>query len=114
MNLFSFLLMGHLLGDFLLQTNWMATRKSSNYIALFVHAAIYTASVYAFSLPSGGISLKAAAVIFLTHSFLDKRKFVHFWVRKVNGAAGVLWLEIVSDQCWHMLVLALVAISQTK
>ncbi|MCL6639066.1 MAG: DUF3307 domain-containing protein [Firmicutes bacterium] len=110
MNLFTWLFIGHLVGDFLLQTNWMAARKSTNCFALFVHVAVYTLSVVAFALPAGGISFKAAAVIFLTHFILDKRNLVHYWVRAVNGAEGVEWLKIVSDQCWHLLVLALVTL----
>lgn len=110
MNLFTWLFIGHLAGDFLLQTNWMSTRKATSYAALFVHAAVYTLCVAVFALPAGGISYEAAAVVFLTHSFLDRRKFVYFWVRTVNKAEGVQWLHVISDQCWHLLVLALITL----
>lgn len=110
MNLFTWLIVGHLVGDFLLQTNWMAARKTTNYLALFVHVTVYTLCVVAFALPAGGISFEAAALIFLTHSILDRRKFVQFWIRTVNRVEGVQWLTIASDQCWHILVLALVTL----
>ncbi|BAF60795.1 hypothetical membrane protein [Pelotomaculum thermopropionicum SI] len=107
MNLFAWLFIGHLVGDFLLQTNWMAVRKTTSLLALTAHVTVYTLSVAVFALPDGGISYKAAALIFATHLIIDRRGFVNLWVRQVNKAEGLQWLHVVSDQCWHLLVLAL-------
>lgn len=110
MNLFTWLLIGHLVGDFLLQTNWMAARKTSSYAALLAHVTVYTLCVFTFALPAGGISYEAMAVVFATHAFLDRRWFVRFWTRALNGAEGAPWLNVVSDQCWHLLILALITL----
>ena len=40
MSLFDKLLVAHLVGDWLLQTEWQALNKSRNYRALFSHVSI--------------------------------------------------------------------------
>jgi hypothetical protein len=107
LNLFSWLLIGHLVGDFLLQTNWMAINKPTKLSALLTHVTIYTLVVTAFAYFAGGISYKAVIFIFLTHMILDKRNFVVFWVKNINRVEKIPWLNIASDQSWHLLVLAL-------
>lgn len=37
MSLFSYLLIGHLIGDFLFQTTWMAMFKTTKWVPLIVH-----------------------------------------------------------------------------
>ena len=56
----------HLIGDYITQTNWMATMKARNSFAAFVHALIY-------SLPFLLIgSEQAVTIIFITHFFVDR------------------------------------------
>jgi len=107
-NLFAWLLIGHLTGDFVFQTGWMAQKKH-NKAALLVHCLVYTFIVYIAAIPAGGLNFPAVSAVFLSHLFLDQREFVRFWVRKINRAAGLQWMEIVIDQCFHLLVLALIA-----
>ncbi|MCL6635738.1 MAG: DUF3307 domain-containing protein [Peptococcaceae bacterium] len=109
MNYFEFLVIGHLAGDFLFQTGWMAAEKSKKFAALFVHSTVYTLFIGLASTLAGRFSLPALFVVLLSHMLLDNRKFVRFWVKKVNGAGDVEWLKIVVDQCWHLIVLGLVA-----
>ena len=45
---------GHLIGDFLLQTAWMADRKENQWIPLLVHCFVYTATITLLALPAGG------------------------------------------------------------
>ncbi|MDF9408619.1 MAG: hypothetical protein A4E52_02163 [Pelotomaculum sp. PtaB.Bin013] len=108
MNMFSWMLVGHMVGDFLLQTGWMA-KKTINITSLLTHCLVYTLTIYIAVLPAGGLSLKAIIVIFASHIVLDHRKFVLFWVRRVNNAESLPWMNIVIDQCFHLLVLALTA-----
>lgn len=108
LNMFAWLLVGHLVGDFLLQTGWMS-RKTSNFLALFIHSLVYTLAVILIALPAGGLGYQAAAVIFFSHLFLDQRGFVLFWVRTVNKAGDLPWFSIVVDQCFHIIILAVVA-----
>ncbi len=108
MNLFAWLFIGHLTGDFIFQTGWMA-KKNHNRTALLVHCMVYTFIVYIAAIPADGLNFPAVSAIFFSHLFLDQRKFVRFWVRKVNHAVGLQWMDIAVDQCFHLLVLALIA-----
>ncbi len=106
MNLFTWMLVGHLAGDFLLQSAWMAEKKAVEWKPLLAHCFTYTALVAIFALPVGGISLPAMALIFLGHLIIDKRKLVHLWAKHVSRADGNTWLKVVQDQSWHIIVLA--------
>jgi len=108
-DLFALMLVGHLAGDFLLQTAWMAERKATEWIPMLVHCTIYTAAVAFFALPAGGLSLISIAVIFLGHAFVDRRKLVGFWSRYISRSPDNVWLKIIQDQTWHIVVLTLVA-----
>ena len=105
MTLFEWLLLGHLVGDFLLQTRWMAERKTTQWYPMVVHCTVYTAVVSLFARAAGGLPL-AVAFIFVSHLFLDKRKFAEFWVKNLNGSENSNWLKIMIDQVWHLLALA--------
>lgn len=107
MNLFNWLLVGHLVGDFLLQTSWMAGHKASRWTPLLVHCAVYTAAVGILALPAGGLSPAGIALVFISHVVIDRRTLVNFWAQKVTGAADTGWLKIMVDQTLHILVLAL-------
>ncbi|WP_027364411.1 DUF3307 domain-containing protein [Desulfotruncus alcoholivorax] len=106
MNLFTWLLVGHLVGDFIFQTRWMAEGKATKWVPLLVHSAVYTFCVYLLSLGGGGLSLPAVGFIFLTHCLLDRRAFIYFWTGRVTGAKDVMWLNVAVDQAWHIVVLA--------
>lgn len=106
MNLFTWLLVGHLVGDFIFQTRWMAENKASKWVPLLVHSAVYTMCVYLLSLGGEGLSWPATGFIFITHCLLDRREFVRFWTDKVTGAKDVMWLNIIVDQSWHIVILA--------
>lgn len=107
MTLFGWLLVGHLVGDFLLQTRWMAENKADQWFPLIVHCTVYTAVVALLALPAGGLSLPAIALIFFSHLVLDRRTFVDFWARKITDSNEGQWLKIMQDQAWHVIVLAL-------
>jgi hypothetical protein len=108
MNQFEYLLIGHLIGDFLLQTSWMARYKATKWVPLLVHVSVYTAVVAAAGLLSGGLSLAGLAVIFFGHIILDRRTFVAFWVRNIQMSKGPeqQWLSIMADQIFHIILLA--------
>ena len=106
MNLFTWLLVGHLVGDYILQTRWMAEGKASKWLPLVVHAAVYTICVYLLALADKGLSWPAAGFVFLAHIVLDRRRFIQFWTSRITGSREVLWLNIAVDQAWHIVVLA--------
>lgn len=114
MSQFDVLLIGHLIGDFLLQTSWMAKYKATKWLPLLTHVTIYTAVIALFGEFSGGLSLPALLIVFLGHIVLDRKTFVMFWVERVQMAKGPekVWLSIMADQIFHIILLAIaIAIS---
>ncbi|MCD5407236.1 MAG: DUF3307 domain-containing protein [Desulfotomaculum sp.] len=104
---FAWLVLGHLAGDYLLQNSWMALNKKNSYLPLFSHCFVYTLTVYLFSLFFGGLSLLAVILIFIAHLFLDKTKFIDYWLKYVTQT-DLFWLKVITDQVFHLLVLALI------
>lgn len=104
--LLPWLLAGHMAGDYLVQTSWMANNKSSQWPPLLAHVVVYTACVYLFSLPAGGIGYWGLALIFIAHVILDHRRVVIWWVKTVCQADDLPWMAVVVDQSWHVVVLA--------
>lgn len=107
MGLFNWLLVGHFVGDFILQTRWMADKKAKELMPLIIHSAVYTITIALFSLLANGLSWWGIGLIFICHLILDQRAFVDFWAVKVNGNTNIDWLKITLDQSWHILILAL-------
>jgi hypothetical protein len=108
MSQFDLLLVAHFIGDFLLQTKWMAENKASRWIPLLTHVTLYTVVIAIFGSLSGGLSYWGLALIYVGHIILDRRTFVDFWVRRIQMANGPekVWLGIVSDQIFHIILIA--------
>lgn len=66
------LLILHFVGDFLLQTDWMALNKSKRFDALFVHCLVYAACFLPF------YGYRFAALTFLLHFVVD------FWTSRLT------------------------------
>lgn len=110
MELFDWLLVGHLVGDFILQTRWMADKKAKQLLPLLMHAAVYTVTVTSFASLGKGLSWWRIGAIFISHVILDQRAFIDYWATKVNGNTDIDWLKIALDQSWHILILALITL----
>ena len=108
--LLAWLLVGHLAGDYLFQTAWMAEGKAGRWLPLFLHSAVYTLCIVIVSLPVGGLSPRGVLVIFLAHLVLDQRRLVAWWAGKICRADQHSWLGVMIDQSWHALVLALASL----
>jgi hypothetical protein len=106
---FDILLIAHLIGDFLLQTEWMAKYKADRWIPLLAHCLVYTFSVslLAYLFVPNGLSLWAIVLVFVSHVILDRRSFVYFWYRKVMQVTDdrSKWLMIICDQVFHLIIL---------
>jgi hypothetical protein len=110
------LLVGHLVGDFLVQTDSMATHKGKSWSWMLRHVGFYMVVIgivliaYALVVPLPAW-LIAAALLFicLTHVGLDRRGFTLWWMRLVKISPEHKWLPIVVDQVFHLLTLAIVA-----
>ena len=108
MNSFDVLLIGHLIGDFSLQTNWMAMNKTNSWLALATHATVYTFAVtIAAKLFDVNLSIWGVLLIFISHLILDRRTVVKWWAEVVTGTTqqDLKWLNIVHDQIFHLLIL---------
>ena len=110
MSPFDTLLIGHLVGDFMLQNNWMASHKATSWVARLVHSAIYALTISLFAwIFSIGLTMVGFVLVICSHFIIDKRILVPWWVEKIMRTKGPesKWLEIVVDQIFHLLFLTL-------
>lgn len=89
MNLIITLILCHLLGDYVLQCDYIAQTKGKNWYHLLVHCALYVAPFYFIF----GLNWQLA-VVFVTHIIIDVLKARY---KKIN---------YITDQVLHYLVLA--------
>lgn len=114
------LLLAHLVGDYIVQNDWMAKNKVNQFWsgwsaglqgdwACTVHCLLYTLSVWAFSwhwIPWWGLLL-----CFTVHWPIDRFRLARKWMENVSGqrdfANGVFspWSIIVVDNIFHLLTL---------
>ena len=104
--------LAHMVGDYLIQSNWMANEKTKNTIAALVHATTYSAVFLLFH-----PSVLAMAVIVGTHFLVDRFRLARVvtWIK--NGpwhprtATGypdgtppwmAVWLLIIADNVLHV------------
>lgn len=108
---FLFLIVGHAVGDFLLQTSWQAENKSRIWKALITHGLVYSVVIYLITLMAGGISLLSIVVIFLSHVLLDKGNIVKWWLKTIKKEqTDNTQIRFLVDQSLHVLVLLIVTI----
>ena len=105
-------LVAHAVGDYILQSHWMATEKTNQHLAAAVHAITYT-------LPFLLITQSPAALAFIcgTHFLIDRYRLARFVVWFKNGpwlpvtATGYqddvppwlsVWLLIAADNIVHI------------
>lgn len=112
-------LLCHAIGDYVLQSHWMATEKTKRSLACLAHVAMY-ALPFLFLHPS----LLALAVIVASHFVIDRWRLARFvvWVKNCLGpnkpwrdctATGYpsdvppwlsVWLLIVADNIMHVAI----------
>src|SRR5690242_20089926 len=84
--LFILAIFGHLIGDYLLQSKWMALTKSADGAdgtkACTVHVAIYTAAV---CVCVGTLSPLFALAVFVPHWIIDRWSLASPWLKLVGG-----------------------------
>ncbi|OGC38377.1 hypothetical protein A2V54_01715 [candidate division WWE3 bacterium RBG_19FT_COMBO_53_11] len=113
--IFLYLLTAHLIGDWIIQTSWMALEKSKHLFPLLAHVVTYHIFTFG-ALYLVGVDLVQAlwATLFLavTHAILDNRRFEFWWLRKIKKVKDEeipVWLLLGVDQSFHLVLLALVA-----
>ena len=112
MSLFSWLLMGHFVGDWLLQNDWMARGKRKGLFtkAGMVHFTIYTTVIEATLILAGATHqnlfwlLGIGGFIFITHWFVDATNAVDRWM-ELYQQTNITMVRVMVDQTFHLLVL---------
>jgi hypothetical protein len=106
-------IVAHLVGDYLLQSHWMATHKGRRDFPAIIHAVCYT-------LPFALITQDrmALSLICCSHFIIDRWRLARFVVWLKNGASGpvtatgypedvpvwlAVWLLIIADNTLHLL-----------
>lgn len=100
-------LVGHLVGDYLLQNDWMALNKKTSTLHCVVHCAIWTACVCLFA---GWYQPWVIGVLFATHFAQDRTGIIRWWMSVVGQdkfATGICspWSIIVVDNVWHIVTI---------
>lgn len=114
-------LVAHALGDYVLQSDWMATEKTKRSVAAAAHAAAYTVPFIFLTR-----SIGALAVIAGTHFVIDRWRLARYvvWFKNYLAPRGsnppwaectatgyppdrpawlVVWLLIIADNVLHVL-----------
>jgi hypothetical protein len=110
----------HLFGDYLTQSDWMATNKTKRTSVAVLHAVVYSVP---FLLLEPSVS--AWFVIFITHAVIDRFRLARFVVFAKNWIAQpslrwsdccatgyhkdlphwlAVWLMIVADNILHLII----------
>ncbi len=80
------LLLGHLVGDYLLQNNWMALNKAKfdtkGWISCLVHCFIYTVTLCLFT---WNFDFRWVLLIFSSHILIDKFGIVEWYLHNIKG-----------------------------
>jgi len=110
-DIFPLVLAGHLLGDFVAQTDWQAMNKEANWWADISHTIVYHLVMSALILPFW-FTWQAAALItisFATLAFIDRRWPTRLIlnVTRSHGFSQMFWGVIATDQALHISILAI-------
>jgi len=122
--LFIVLAISHLVGDYLLQTEWQARNKAGGLgsdplarRALLAHVATYTlafvpALIWLADVEGGGIALLAALAIALPHLVIDDRRLIERYAVTVKGCSDPPPSSVIAplDQSLHLICLWIVAV----
>lgn len=112
MTIFAWLVIGHLIGDWMLQNDWMAHNKRGRWWSApcVVHCLTYTGTLVLVAWFGSGrtAGFTQLALLFtfslLTHWLIDGFNLAHHWGR-VASQTQTETVRIVVDQTMHLLVL---------
>lgn len=122
---FSLVLLAHLIGDYLLQTQWMADNKTTRWPPAILHGITYTLPFIIIT-----HSIPALLVICLTHIVIDRFRLVKYimwfknqfvpkkdrydWDSEINNKVTgypkrvpdfmAVWLMIIADNIIHLII----------
>lgn len=100
-------LLGHLVGDYLLQNDWQALNKTKQTFPCLVHCVLYTLAIWAFTY--SWITPLGLAIIFVTHFMMDRWRLATVYM-DLAGQKGFKehlapWSVIIVDNTIHLLTI---------
>jgi hypothetical protein len=107
-------IIGHLVGDYLLQNDWMAINKKKRLLPLCVHCVLWTVSVLVITWAHGkGWPGAVTPILFFTHFVQDGFNVVPAWMdfigqKEFRTGPCAPWSTIVVDNVWHIVTLFLI------
>lgn len=117
MTTFTWLLLGHLVGDWMLQNDWMAKNKQKHLftVAGMSHFIIYTICIVGVVLffvdgsHTSGSILSITLIVFISHWLIDAMNLARIWSKLIQQS-DLPMVRVMVDQCFHLLVLAFLAV----
>ena len=95
-------IVAHVVGDWLFQNSWMARNKGRDMRVLIIHVLI-TGIPFIFI----GLSVAQIILIALSHLLIDGYKLGKVWNR-IFKQDDYLFVQIMSDQAFHLLSIAII------
>jgi hypothetical protein len=112
--LFESLLLAHILGDWLLQTEWQAMNKARSWRAMLSHVLVYHVVVLAVLVAKLGYRnpyvYMIVASLAISHGILDRSGIVSWLMRTLRISVErppERWFTVAIDQSIHILLLGL-------
>lgn len=104
---------GHLVGDYLLQNDWMALNKKQSTFHCLIHCIIWASAVCLFADWSMSFASPYWPILFATHFLQDRTNIILWYMKKVGQekfATGICspWSIIVVDNVFHILTIWLI------
>lgn len=98
----------HAIGDYILQSDWMANEKTKRWFPAFCHALVYSLPFLIFR-----PSITAWLVIFWTHSLIDRYRLARYVVWAKNWLAPPTWWKQSLEGAWSSTTNQIAAIWRT-
>jgi len=92
MNVFDFIIIGHLIGDYLFQNKWMAMNKNASHFKCFIHSSIYTLTLCLVTLPVIQ-NWWWPLIVFISHYPIDRWGLADKWLKLIGGRSLEDYLE---------------------
>lgn len=97
---------GHLVGDFLLQNDWMALNKKKSSLHCHIHCAVYTLTIWLFT----GWDAWSMAVCYIAHFAIDRSDVIDRYMTIIGQERFKTppmwpWSVIAVDNTFHLLTL---------
>lgn len=108
--LFLFLLLIHIIGDFYLQSDSLADKKNYHYPALVVHSITYLLVSFVICIPVFSITIViVVSILSLSHFIIDSIKYIFIRVQIIKDGDRNR-VVFISDQILHILCIIIICI----